>query len=158
MRIQRVLDELEAIVQDMESALRVSSEVYATRQLLCTVCGRSLPCEAKKCHPCHNTDLQGRFCTKETRVAEYFEILRKAELWPTVASFVECSVSDVSLRFTRARKDAKHVCEASYSCPLLMTLDLLITKAGEAQDWANGLCLRCVRDGEDKEGEGCDHM
>jgi len=97
-------------------------------------------------------------CTPETRVAEYFDLLRKADLWPTVASFVECSVSDISLRFTRARKDARHICEANNACPLLTTLDLMVIKASEAQDWANGLCLRCVRSGEDDEGFACDHV
>jgi hypothetical protein len=157
-RIQRVLDELEAVVQYMELALRKDTKVYDTWQLLCIVCGHSLPSGAKKCHPCNNTDLQRRLCTHGTRVAEYFHILRKADLWPTVTSFTECSVSDVSSRFTRARKDAKHICEANNSCPLLTTLDLMITKASEAQDWANGLCLCCVRDGEDEESFACAHI
>ncbi|RYN61618.1 hypothetical protein AA0117_g12977 [Alternaria alternata] len=133
-RIQRVLDELETVVQNMELALRQDTKVYDTSQLLCIVCGRSLPNGAKKCHSCHNTDLQGRLCTHGTRVAEYFDILRKTELWLTVTSFTECSVSDVSSRVARARKGAKHICEANNFCPLLTTFDLMITKASEAQD------------------------
>ncbi|KAB2099961.1 hypothetical protein AG0111_0g11823 [Alternaria gaisen] len=133
-RIQRVLDELETVVQNMELALRQDTKVYDTSQLLCIVCGRSLPNGAKKCHSCHNTDLQGRLCTHGTRVAEYFDILHKTELWLTVTSFTECSVSDVSSRVARARKGAKHICEANNFCPLLTTLDLMITKASEAQD------------------------
>jgi len=156
-RIQRVLDELEAIVQCMELGLRDDTKVYDTWQLLCIECGRSLPSGARKCHPCDTTELQRRLCTHETRVAEYFSILSKVDLWPTVTSFAECSVFNVSSRFARARRVAKHICEAEHSCPLHTTLNLMIAKVSETQDWTNGLCLRCVRRGEDEEGTACGH-
>jgi ribosomal protein L40E len=157
-RIQRVLDELEALLQCTERALRQDLQCYSTYQLLCMGCGRSLPADAKKCHPCRNTDLLVKYCTQQTRVADYLDILSKANLWPTVTSFAESSVSGISSRFLCAKKDVKHSCEAGRSCPLLKILDLMTDRANESQDWANGLCLRCVRDGEDEEGFACAHV
>ncbi|KAJ6197799.1 hypothetical protein J3E72DRAFT_269392 [Bipolaris maydis] len=108
----RVIDGLETELQYVEHSLRGSSRCYDTWQLLCTQCGRSLPGNAKKCHPCRNTELPTKYCTSETRIAEYFEALRKAELWPTLGSFAACSVSDIASRFARARKGMRHTCEA----------------------------------------------
>lgn len=156
-RMQRMLDELEVIVQYTELTLREDTKVHDTWQLQCVTCGRSLPSGAKKCHPCNNTNLQKRLCTHETRVADYFSILNKAELWPTVSSFAGCSVHNISLRFARARKAVKHICDAERSCPLLTTLDLMVEKARETQDWVNGLCLDCVREGGDDESIACNH-
>ncbi|KAJ6282176.1 hypothetical protein J3E71DRAFT_361123 [Bipolaris maydis] len=157
-RVQHILDGLETELQYVEHSLRGSSRCYDTWQLLCTQCGRSLPGNAKKCHPCRNTELPTKYCTSETRIAEYFEALRKAELWPTLGSFAACSVSDIASRFARARKGMRHTCEAGNSCSLVTSLDLLFKKAEEAQVGAVGLCLYCVRN-DDGAGESgnCAH-
>ncbi|KAL6156136.1 hypothetical protein ACJQWK_09878 [Exserohilum turcicum] len=157
-RIQRVLNELEAVLQCMERIIREDSRCYNTWQLLCTDCGSNLPGEAKKCHPCHNTQLVAVYCTGQTRVAQYFDVLRVVELWPTVGYFAASSVSQISLRFTSARESIRHACEGGSYCPLLRTLGLMSERAKEAQDWANGLCLQCVRQGEDLEDVMCSHM
>lgn len=145
-------------MQCMERLLRENLRCYDTWQLLCIECGRNLPGEAKKCHPCRNTQLVAVYCTAQTRVAQYFDVLRDLELWPTVGYFATCSVSQISLRFTSARDNVRHACEGGSYCPLLRTLSLMSDKAKEAQDWANGLCMQCVRQGEDEEGEICTHM
>ncbi|KAJ6192209.1 hypothetical protein J3E72DRAFT_204462, partial [Bipolaris maydis] len=156
-RIQRVLNELEAVLQCMERIIRDDSRCYNTWKLLCTECGRNLPGEAKRCHPCQNTQLLAVYCTGQTRVAQYFDVLRAVELWPTVGYFAASSVSQISLRFTSARESVKHACEGGSYCPLLRTLSLISERAKEAQDWVNGLCLQCVREGEDKEDGICSH-
>jgi ribosomal protein L40E len=157
-QIQRILDDLETELQNVEQSLRRSSRCYDTWQLLCTQCGRELPGNAKKCHPCRNTELHTKYCTSETRVAGYFLALQRAELWPTLGPFAICSVSDISLRFARAKRDARHTCEAGSFCPLATSLDLLSKKADEAQIGVVGLCLYCVRnnDGAEEGGE-CAH-
>jgi len=156
-RIQRILDVLETELQYVEHYLRGNSRCYDTWQLLCTQCGRGLPGGAKKCHPCRNTELSTKYCTSETRVAEYFVVLRKAELWPTLGPFAACSVSDISFRFASARKDVRHTCEAGDSCPLVTSLKLLSKKADEAQMGVFGLCLHCVRNDGVGEGQKCAH-
>jgi hypothetical protein len=141
----------------MELVLREETRCYDTRQLLCTECGRDLPVGAKRCHPCRNTQLLASYCTSKTRVAEYFEVLRTADLWPTVGCFATCSVSQISSRFIRTRESTRHACVGSANCPLARTLCLMRDKAKESQAWTNGLCLQCVREGEDGEGDLCDH-
>ncbi|PVH92414.1 hypothetical protein DM02DRAFT_508345, partial [Periconia macrospinosa] len=101
LRVKQTLDNIETEIQDVESSLRLSLRSYETSQRLCTLCGRALPEQAKKCHPCYNTDLPPKYCTTETRIAEYFAVLRKVELWPTLQPFGACSVSDIISRITR---------------------------------------------------------
>jgi hypothetical protein len=108
-QIQRILDELETELQNVEQYLRHSSRCYDTWQLFCTQCGRELPGNAKKSHPCRNAELPTKYCTSETRVAGYFLALQRAELWPTLGPFATCSISDISLRFARAKRDARHL-------------------------------------------------
>ncbi|KAF2185899.1 hypothetical protein K469DRAFT_738836 [Zopfia rhizophila CBS 207.26] len=117
--IKRTLGKLEAELQSVETLLREYRRCYETSQLICVNCGRTLPEEAKKCHPCRNSLLPPKYCTSETRIAEYFAVLRKVELWPTAKPFEICSVSDIAFRFTCAKADLKHNCAADANCPLL---------------------------------------
>ncbi|KAH8728860.1 hypothetical protein GQ44DRAFT_747278 [Phaeosphaeriaceae sp. PMI808] len=118
-RIKRTLGELEAELQRVELLLRQSSKCYETSQLFCIECGRILPGQAKMCHPCHNSELPPRYCTSETRIAEYFAVLRKVELWPTATPFRMCSILDTTFRFICAKADLKHSCTGGTYCPLL---------------------------------------
>jgi hypothetical protein len=142
----------------MEQYLRHSSRCYDTWQLFCAQCGRELPGNAKKCHPCRNAEFPTKYCTSETRVAGYFLALQRAELWPTLGPFATCSISDISLRFARAERDTRHTCEADSCCPLATGLDLLSKKADEARMRVVGICLSCVRNNDGaEEGEECAH-
>jgi hypothetical protein len=145
-RTQRTLQKLETELQRMESMLRQSCKCYDTSQLFCIECGRVLPGVAKKCHPCNNSELPSRYCTSETRVAEYFAVLRKVELWPTATPFRMCSVSDITFRFTCVKADLKHSCTAGTYCPLLLNLGYLLAKVDRIKMEMSGFCLRCIRE------------
>lgn len=140
----------------MELLLRNSPRCYETSQLLCIDCGRTLPAQAKKCHPCNNSELPQRYCTSETRIADYFAVLRKAELWPTAKPFGMCSVSDTASRF---KADLKHSCAADTSCPLLVNLNSLSERVDRIKRNMSGFCLLCIReDDEWEESNKCTHM
>ena len=142
----------------MELLLRQSLKCYETSQLFCVECGRFLPGVAKMCHPCHNSELPLRYCTSETRVAEYFTLLRKVELWPTATPFRTCSVSEITFRFTCTKADLKHSCTAGTYCPLLVNLESLVGRADRIKKKMNSLCLRCIReDNEWEETTNCVH-
>jgi hypothetical protein len=149
-RIKRILNKLEAELQSIELSLRNSSRCYDTLQLFCINCGRTLPGQAKKCHPCSNTELPHKYCTSETRIADYFAVLRKVELWPTAKPFGTCSVSDTVTQFTCAKTDLKHSCAAGTSCPLVINLDSLSERVNRIRRNVNGFCLRCIREEDDE--------
>jgi hypothetical protein len=152
MRIKQTLDRLQAELQNVESSLRQSPRCYKTSQLVCTACGSALPEYAKKSHRCHNSDFPLKYCTSESRIAEYFAALRQVELWPTTKPFGMRSVSDIVCRITRAKTDPDHICAAGVYCPLLMNLNALSETANRIKANINGLCLRCIK--EDNEWEG----
>ncbi|KAF2007595.1 hypothetical protein P154DRAFT_593126 [Amniculicola lignicola CBS 123094] len=159
LRIKRTLDKLESKLQSVESSLRNSSRCYDTSQLFCIDCGRTLPGQAKKCHPCNNTTLPQKYCTSETRISDYFAVLRKVELWPTTVRFGIYSISDTAVRFTCAKAELKHSCSAGTSCPLLLNLNSLLERVDRIKRDMEGFCLRCVReDDEWEECHECTHM
>jgi hypothetical protein len=96
--------------------------------LVCMSCGRIHPDTAKKCHPCNNTELIDRHCTSDYRVAEYFAILRRCELWPSLNPFTTCALSDITFRIKCAQTDHKHQCGARADCPLRRELDGLVDR------------------------------
>jgi hypothetical protein len=158
-RIKRTLNKLKTELQSIELSLRSSSRCYETSLLFCTDCGRTLPGQAKKCHPCRNTELPQNYCTNETRIADYFVVLRKVELWPTTKPFRVCSVSDAASRFTHAKAELKHSCTASTSCPLLVNLDSLSNRVDQIKRDVKGFCLRCIREDDGwEESKECTHM
>lgn len=92
------------------------------------MCGRKPPAEAKKCHPCNNSELRARFCTDETRVADYMLAIRQAELWG-FSKPLEClSVAQIAVQMTFARDNARHRCSAGLNCPLLKELERSVSK------------------------------
>ncbi|KAL6704447.1 hypothetical protein ACN47E_008191 [Coniothyrium glycines] len=152
-----LLDTLEVELQATEPRLRVYQRCYDTEQLYCVVCGRSLPDNAKTCHPCRNGLLPTKYCTSETRVAEYFSTLQKAQLWPAYTAFRTCSVSEIANRFVRARAQLKHTCVAQSSCPLFICLDSLLATVKQTQVSILGICLLCVKENDRKDGTPCSH-
>lgn len=112
-------------LQSTESILRDLKRGYAMVGLLCMDCERVHPDTARKCHHCNNADLQSRQCTSDFRVAEYFAVLRRSELWPAIEPFTSCTLSDIALRFQNAQKDKKHQCDAISDCPLKTQVDAL---------------------------------
>ncbi|KAL5401418.1 hypothetical protein PMIN03_011532 [Paraphaeosphaeria minitans] len=159
LRIKRTLDDLEAEVQNIENTLRLSLRSYETFQRMCTACGRTLPEQAKKCHRCQVFDLPLKYCERDTRIADYFAILRQVELWPTLRPFGNCSISDIMFRIICAQTDVNHACSAGLSCPLLVNLGILTEKARRIEKNIRGFCLRCIReDYEWDESKRCTHL
>lgn len=118
-------------------------------QLICVSCGRALPEGAKKFQPCRNNILLQKYCTEETRVAEYLAMLRKIELWPTKTPFEESSIADIAVRFAPVKVDLKHTCTAGKSCPLIFVLELLLSRISQIQGSVRRFCLLCARNVED---------
>lgn len=124
-RIEGLLKVMHCDLESIEGSLRNYSIGYVIQGLVCMGCGRTHPALAKKCHPCHNTELFVKYCTTDHRVAEYFVALRKAELWPSPNPFQTCAASDLAFRMACAKTDLRHNCAAGYSCPLQLELAAL---------------------------------
>jgi ribosomal protein L40E len=148
---------MEIELQSTESLLREYRRCYETSQLICVLCGRTLPGQAKKCHLCRNSNLFPRYCTSESRIAELFAVLRKVELWPTAVPFKTYSISNITSRFTSAKAELKHSCAAGNSCPLLMNLEALLGRVSRVRKRIVGLCLSCVREDKLEANTKCCH-
>ena len=107
----------------------------------CMSCGRDLPAEAKQCRRCGTTELFKNACTSEYRVAEYFAILKRFELWPSIDPFTTKSLSDIMHHFECAEMDHNHQCGANEGCPLLHELVHLYHLTLEALDDIEGISL-----------------
>ncbi|KAK2005372.1 hypothetical protein LZ32DRAFT_513826, partial [Colletotrichum eremochloae] len=95
------LDLLHIEIQKIEGVLQSDTAAYKQDSLLCCDCGRLLPCGAGQCRPCRNKNPHATFCTAQTRVAEYFNILRRNELWPSVAPFGNQTITRISNQLSR---------------------------------------------------------
>lgn len=136
---------MEAELQNAESQLREFHSCHRMVHVVCASCGRALPEGARQCHPCRNKDLLPKSCTQDTRVGEYFAVLRKVELWPTKGPFGKSSIADIAHRFACAKTDLKHVCAAGNGCPLIIVLHVLLGRISKIQGRVKGFCLVCVR-------------
>ncbi|KAK3947026.1 hypothetical protein QBC32DRAFT_271528 [Pseudoneurospora amorphoporcata] len=136
-QITQTLERLHQELQSTEGRLREQKARYTMPGFVCVNCGRIHPDTAKKCHPCNNTDLFSRRCTSDYRVAEYFTILRRCELWPSLEPFATLALSDLAFRFKCAQTDYKHQCGAKEDCPLRRELELL----SERVQWI----LKCIK-------------
>lgn len=128
-------------LQSVESSLRDIARGYPIRKLVCMGCGRTHPNLAKQCHPCHNNDLIPKYCTTQYRVAEYFEALRRAELWPSLEPFRSFAASDLAFRVACAKTDLRHDCAAGTWCPLKLELEALDKRIHAILDGVTGLDL-----------------
>jgi ribosomal protein L40E len=146
-------DDLESV----DTILRQNQRCYSMQKLWCIECGRTLPTGAKKCHPCRNTALEQRYCTLESRVAEYFETLRRCELWPSRSPLCNCSISDIAFRFACVKRDLKHHCVMASRCPLHVAVHELSVKVDQHVKGVRGLCLSCVKDEAWDGDELCTH-
>jgi ribosomal protein L40E len=144
-------------LESVETILRQTQICCLIQKLLCIDCGRTLPIEAKKCHPCNNTTLQQRYCTTKSRVADYFETLRICELWPSTGPFQHCSVSDIAYRLACVKTDLKHQCVLASRCPLHLAVEELGSKVAHVKTAVRGLCLRCIKDEAYDGGQTCAH-
>lgn len=128
-------------IEGVESNLRQKSKMYLMHQMECICCGRRHPQNAKKCHPCNNDDLRQRYCTDETRIADFCLILREAWLFGVEERFDSLSVASVVERLSFACKSFKHSCDAEDSCPLKVELRNLLRDVSQLQSSASGMHL-----------------
>jgi ribosomal protein L40E len=135
--------------------LRRDKAGYEMQLQDCMKCGRTPPMEAKKCHPCNSSMLSQKFCTGHFRIAEFFAILEKEELWPSVEPFEATSVSDLVFRLACTKDDCKHSCAAGSRCPLSIALERLSARAYQIKESITGLCLIRVPRREWKEDQAC---
>ncbi|KAK1993388.1 hypothetical protein LX36DRAFT_537932, partial [Colletotrichum falcatum] len=89
------LDLLHTEIQKVEGVLQRDTAAYKQDSMLCCDCGRLLPCGAKQCRPCGNKNPHATFCTAQTRVAEYFKVLRQNDLWPSVVPFGSQTITTI---------------------------------------------------------------
>ena len=134
-------------LQSIEIALRHNKAGYEMQYQSCIKCGRTPPLEARKCNPCHNATLYQKYCTNGSRTAEFFTILEKEELWPSIRPFETCSLSDIVSRLACARNNIRHSCAAGNRCPLINELERFYIAAQLVMLEVKGLCLSCTRSG-----------
>ena len=129
-QLSRPRDDFYQRLQSVEESLQMQSRGHIMPGPMCMGCGRWHPPGAKKCHPCKNSILHQRHCTSQYRVAEYFAIMRRNELWPSLEPFKTCAISDLAFRFACAAGDTRHQCNAGLGCPLKVELRALSKKVG----------------------------
>ncbi|KAK2005303.1 hypothetical protein LZ32DRAFT_674805 [Colletotrichum eremochloae] len=115
------LDLLHIEIQKIEGVLQSDTAAYKQDSLLCCDCGRLLPCGAGQCRPCRNKNPHATFCTTQTRVAEYFNILMRNELWPSVAPFGNQTTTRISNQLSGLCV-FYHQCKAGLVCPLKLNV------------------------------------
>jgi ribosomal protein L40E len=146
--IDETLKQMQQKVEYGETWLRETKRWYKMQTKICDHCMRVLPVEAKQCRPCRNEDLAQKYCTMETRIADYFEILRKCDLWPLTGPFQSCSVSAIISRVADIKRNLKHDCALASQCPLHLVVDVLNNAVQGIKEEVIGLCLQCAREGE----------
>ncbi|KAE8359907.1 hypothetical protein BDV27DRAFT_168241 [Aspergillus caelatus] len=139
-RIEKLLSKIHTELQAVEVLLRKSQKYYIMDGMVCANCARTHPVGARKCHPCKNSDLITKYCSSDSRIAEYFATLGKANLWPSVEPFQSCSATEIALRISQSAQILRHSCQAP-ECPLQSELDMLVRKINGAIGSVKGLGL-----------------
>ncbi|KAK2743162.1 hypothetical protein CKAH01_06872 [Colletotrichum kahawae] len=111
-RLVKSLFSLDGLISDRQRA-------YGTSRQLCLKCERRLPAEAKKCHPCRNSDLLRDVCTSASRVGNYIAALHRHSLWPQ-SELQNLSISEVAKRVEEMDRGTSHNCDRGGRCPLVM--------------------------------------
>ncbi|KAH8648207.1 hypothetical protein BGZ60DRAFT_423350 [Tricladium varicosporioides] len=154
-QVQQVLSRLHIITQSVEPTLRRHTACYEMQHEVCVDCGKSVTAREKKRHQCNTREFYQGYCTAESRAAEYFAILEKKELWPSVAPFELCSLSNLAFQLARTKDDLKHYCEAGNGCPLRSELEEFCDKVQKSEEGVLGVCIRCVKNGEWNKNQTC---
>ncbi|PLB45999.1 hypothetical protein P170DRAFT_512599 [Aspergillus steynii IBT 23096] len=139
-RIEKLLDRIHIELQSVEGRLRDNQAGYLMQGLLCVLCGRTHPDTARKCHHCKNNNLIDKYCTSDSRIAEYFAALRKSRLWPSLEAFQNSSADEIASFISQIRRALRHSCH-TISCPLESELDRLTKSANEIIGEVRGIDL-----------------
>ena len=111
---------------------------------ICMNCGTIYPDLAEQCTKCSDTRLSGRTCSCDYRVAEYFAILRRWGVWPSIEPFSTDYLSSFETRFKLVEVGHEHECEAMSDCPLRQELVLLSDMAYQIIEGVKGLSLEDI--------------
>ena len=117
-RIVRALHLLQTIIQNVERTLHNQTADHSVTGRYCVACNGDNPENVRICRFCYTRGLQQKICTRESRIADYFEILSCARLWPSVDQYTACSMADILARIRAAVEDRRHQCGAGKACPL----------------------------------------
>ncbi|KAH8600089.1 hypothetical protein B0O99DRAFT_682550 [Bisporella sp. PMI_857] len=154
-RIEQLLGTLHTELQSVETKLRQNRTGFKMQLQSCVHCGRTPPAEAKRCHPCNNPDLYPKYCTGESRASDFFSILEKAKLWPSVKPFQACSLAELLARLESAKRDTSHSCMAGDGCPLKRELNGLYLQWHLVHEGVSGFCLTCMKKNDWTEIKTC---
>jgi hypothetical protein len=136
---------LQAAIEGKEGTLRDHGLGYLMDGQFCGDCWRRLPGNAKKCHPCNNSDFYPELCNRESRIACYFAALRQVGLWPLTQAVSRSSVRMLTYCILEMSGTLRHNCAAGIDCPLKQEVENLARVATVIQGRVLGLCLDCLR-------------
>lgn len=151
-------------MQSVEASLRVDKSLFSRSWFICGTCGAGGDSDQNNRNVTHaagctqakfpNYRLGMQYCTAETRIAEYFETIRRLGLWPTARPFRSQPIADIISRIDRISEDENHRCRVERGCPLLQNLERLLLAVRKIDESIKGLCLSCIKGGEkDTESE-----
>ncbi|ROT35416.1 hypothetical protein SODALDRAFT_284129 [Sodiomyces alkalinus F11] len=140
--VRLLLDRLQGIMHSGEEMLEGSLRGYEMAGRVCDQCGRKHPETAKKCHPCGTSEIHKVYCTSQSRVAEYFILLRQNNLWPSVTRFRDSAAATLAAQFGTAASACRHQCSAGSECPLRTMLDRVSREMNRVLDNIQGVELK----------------
>lgn len=132
-RIIEIREKTRAELGNSEALLREqdASFVMFGGDTVCTQRSRIIPETVKKCFPCRNYELFARHCTVKSRLADFFRIMRRRQLWPTAEPFTTCTLEEILSRFKKSQTDQSHQCAGAEDCPLRVNLSKLYKRVQE---------------------------
>lgn len=108
--------------------LRRDKQIFKTDYSVCLDCGfRAVSADTQSC--CGGTysghTRLSDHCTQLSRVAEYFDILRKIKVWPPFEKGTHATIRDLEKPILEIISEAKHHCHGKAGCKLQICLENL---------------------------------
>lgn len=145
-KIKTLSNSIRCRIEDVDAVLKSQTWMYTMSQMECILCGRAHPAGAKRCRPCNNnTDLRQRYCSSDTRVADYIAILRQQQLWGNAKPLETLSATELVSRVSQAQTLPRHYCNAGRGCPLIMQLHDLASDVCRIRDDVTGLSIEDIQ-------------
>lgn len=133
------LEKIRGAFAKTEENLQKRKPVYEMAGFLYVLYGRIHPDGSKTCHPYRNTNLRRRLCTSDSRVAEFFAILRRSDLWPISKPFFTCILVEILSRFEYAQNYRAHQCTAKSEYLFKRELILLFDRVQRLVKYTKGI-------------------
>ncbi|KAE8334735.1 hypothetical protein BDV24DRAFT_145307 [Aspergillus arachidicola] len=77
-QIETLLVQIHIELQFVEAYLRNNQACYVMQGVICIECGKAHPVSVRKCYSYNNNDLLTKYCTGDSRIGDYFAVLRKS--------------------------------------------------------------------------------